>query len=91
MAKSRSTSMVSGYMGNPHRVTNERINETLTDPQMSNWPKERKGGEGYSGGGTGWAPQMLHQKNIIAQVGYSRGRAGHCSGEPFLVEFQVPE
>ncbi|PPS03496.1 hypothetical protein GOBAR_AA17166 [Gossypium barbadense] len=51
-----------------------------------------EGEGGYSGGGRGWVPQMLHQKNIISQVGYGRGRAGYGShGEPFSVEFQVPE
>ncbi|PPR93378.1 hypothetical protein GOBAR_AA27292 [Gossypium barbadense] len=59
-----------------------RINDKSND--------ERRGG--YSGGGRGWVPQMLRQKNVISQVGYGRGRAGHGSrGEPFLVEFQVPE
>ncbi|PPS10675.1 hypothetical protein GOBAR_AA09969 [Gossypium barbadense] len=51
-----------------------------------------EGGGGYSGVGSGWVPQMLRQKNIISQVGYGRGRARHGShGEPFPVEFQVPE
>ncbi|PPS17435.1 hypothetical protein GOBAR_AA03136 [Gossypium barbadense] len=49
-------------------------------------------GGGYSGGGRGWVPQMLRQKNIISHVGYGRGPAGHGSrGEPFLMEFQVPK
>ncbi|PPR87643.1 hypothetical protein GOBAR_AA33047 [Gossypium barbadense] len=51
-----------------------------------------EGERGYFGGGRGWVPQMLRQKNIISQVGYGRGQAGHGScGEPFSVEFQVPE
>ncbi|PPS14634.1 hypothetical protein GOBAR_AA05938 [Gossypium barbadense] len=51
-----------------------------------------EGEGGYSGGGRGCVPQMLRQKNIITQVGYGRGRAGHgSSGEPFLVEFRVLE
>ncbi|PPR87252.1 hypothetical protein GOBAR_AA33440 [Gossypium barbadense] len=49
-----------------------------------------EGGGGYFGGGRGWVPQMLRQKNIISHVGYGRGRAGHGSrGEPFPVEFQA--
>ncbi|PPS17276.1 hypothetical protein GOBAR_AA03306 [Gossypium barbadense] len=49
---------------------------------------QRESGGGYSGGGRGWVPQMLCQKNIISQVGYGHGRAGHGSrGEPFPVEF----
>ncbi|PPR81061.1 hypothetical protein GOBAR_AA39653 [Gossypium barbadense] len=51
-----------------------------------------EGEGGYSGGGRGWVPQMLCQKNIISQVGYGRGRAGHGSrGEPFPMECQVLE
>ncbi|PPS15430.1 hypothetical protein GOBAR_AA05149 [Gossypium barbadense] len=53
---------------------------------------QHESGGGYSGGGRGRVPQMLRQKNIISQVGYGRGRAGHGSrGEPFLVEFRVTE
>ena len=51
-----------------------------------------EGGGGYSGGGRGWVPQMLCQKNILSHVCYSRGQAGHGSrGEPFPVEFRVPK
>ncbi|PPS16303.1 hypothetical protein GOBAR_AA04285 [Gossypium barbadense] len=51
-----------------------------------------EGGGRYSDGGRGWVPQMLRQKNIISQVGYGHGRAEHgIRGEPFPVEFQVPE
>ncbi|PPS02218.1 hypothetical protein GOBAR_AA18443 [Gossypium barbadense] len=51
-----------------------------------------EGGGGYSGGGRGWVPQMLCQKNIISHVGYGCGRAGYGSRrEPFPMEFQVPK
>ncbi|PPS04409.1 hypothetical protein GOBAR_AA16258 [Gossypium barbadense] len=54
--------------------------------------KNDEGEGGYSSGGRGWVPQMLRQKNIMSQVAYGRGRAEHGSrGEPFSVEFQVPE
>ncbi|PPS11979.1 hypothetical protein GOBAR_AA08661 [Gossypium barbadense] len=48
-----------------------------------------EGQGGYFGGGRGWVPQMLRQKNIISQFGYGHGRVEHGSrGEPFQVEFQ---
>ncbi|PPS18801.1 hypothetical protein GOBAR_AA01771 [Gossypium barbadense] len=51
-----------------------------------------EGGGGYSGGGRGWVPQVLCQKNIISHGSYGRGQAGHGSrGEPFRLEFQVPK
>ncbi|PPR98543.1 hypothetical protein GOBAR_AA22125 [Gossypium barbadense] len=47
-------------------------------------------GGGYSGGGRGWVPHVLRQKNIITSGSYGRGRAGRGSrGGPFPVELVI--
>ncbi|PPR98903.1 hypothetical protein GOBAR_AA21765 [Gossypium barbadense] len=82
-----------GYLS--HHVLGKKFlpcfHTAVSQSRVTSLNNRRESGGGYSGGRRGWVPQMLRQKNIISQVGYGHGRAGHGSrGEPFPVEFLVP-